>query len=387
MNYFGMDSGGGAEVNTLMTAKALQNKGIKAFIASTGNYEGFQVAKFRPFRLKMLYFQKHYLKNFLQKIIEREGIDLVHSMDRLTCVAAVLAAKKLKKPVVVSFNDHWFICPKSTCVNNEKQLCVDCGFAKVLKCFPLRRVPWELYKLSSIKSALKIIKKASAFTAVGMPLVSKLAKLGINAELVPNFVDLKQFKNAEPEKSIENIKLKKLHFSGRLSYERGVDVLAEIIVELLSKRDDFCFVITGDGPLRQGLEKISKEFPGRVLLLGRLEFSKLARVYKSSDAVLIPAVLDEPFGRVMIEAMACKKPVFASRIGNYKDVITDGVNGFLVSRKDSKEWVEKIIKNFANKERMRKIANNGFRTVEKNFSEKPVIEKLLRVYHSISCSS
>ena len=108
-NYFGLESGGGGEVNTLMIARALQKKGIKVLIASIGGFAEIPVKKFNNAGLKTLSFQKNYLKNFLAKIIESEKIGLIHSMDRLTCAAAVLAAKECKKPVVVSFNDHWFL--------------------------------------------------------------------------------------------------------------------------------------------------------------------------------------------------------------------------------------------------------------------------------------
>jgi glycosyltransferase involved in cell wall biosynthesis len=239
-----------------------------------------------------------------------------------------------------------------------------------------------LYKLSAIKGALKIIKQADAFTAVGNPLVSKLKRLGINAELVPNFLDLKAFEKAKPNAELKKVKMKKLLFSGRLSQERGIGLLAGVMNELLSERNDFCFVIAGEGELKNLLEEVKEKFPNNVLLLGRKPYGELLGIYKSIDAVLIPAILDEPFGRVMIEGMAAKKPVFASKIGNYKDVIIDGKNGFLIDGRNPEEWSEKITRAFASEKGLEKIAKAGFETAKKQFSEKKVSEKLVKIYEN-----
>lgn len=380
VNYFGLKEGGGGEVNTLMIAKALEKSNAKVVIASTGGFENLKTLKFRPFALKTFGAQEKYLKEFLKRAIESEKPDIIHSMDRLSCVASVLAAKECKRPVVVSFNDHWFICPKSTCVDHRGMKCAECSVLKLSKCFPGPRFLWELYKLSVIGRALRIVKKAEALTAVGMPLVSKLESLGVQAEILPNFVDLKQFARAKPDSKLKKIRKKKILFAGRLSHERGVDVLTQTARLVLEKNKDCCFIIAGDGELKGKITELQKQFPENIAFLGKLSFEKLLQAYKAADAVIIPAILDEPFGRTMIEAMAAGKPAIASSIGNYKEVIADGKNGLLAEAGNPKAFAKAVSSLLSSKKLAGKIRREGLKTVRQKYSESTVSKKLLGIY-------
>jgi len=91
----------------------------------------------------------------------------------------------------------------------------------------------------------------------------------------------------------------------------------------------------GDGPDRQRCEQV---LPSRlrdaVTFLGRVDNDDLPRWYRSADLFVAPALGGESFGIVLIEAQAAGCVVVASDIPGYASVITDGVDGRLVPRRD-----------------------------------------------------
>jgi glycosyltransferase involved in cell wall biosynthesis len=121
---------------------------------------------------------------------------------------------------------------------------------------------------------------------------------------------------------------------------------------------------------------------------------------KKSKALLFPVHWDEPFGLVMIEAMACGTPVIAYNRGSVAEVIKDGVTGFIVNEKDTdqtdnnntdktdkKEWIIKKtgIEGLAEAiSRIGEIDRKACRKhVEENFSIGKMIDGYEEVYRKI----
>lgn len=92
-------------------------------------------------------------------------------------------------------------------------------------------------------------------------------------------------------------------------------------------------------------------------------------------ALLFPTIWEEPFGLVMIEAMACGTPVVAFNRGSVSEVIKDGVTGFIV--KDEKEMIEAMKKiNEIDRIKCREH-------IEKHFTIEKMVDAYERVYKKI----
>jgi glycosyltransferase involved in cell wall biosynthesis len=120
-----------------------------------------------------------------------------------------------------------------------------------------------------------------------------------------------------------------LLFLGRISPEKRVDRAIEIakragrklkIAAKIDRADRYYF----NKHIKHLLDQPFIEFIGEV---GRQEADKLLG---GAAALLFPIDWPEPFGLVMIEALACGTPVIAFRCGSVPEVITDGVTGFIV---------------------------------------------------------
>ena len=77
-------------------------------------------------------------------------------------------------------------------------------------------------------------------------------------------------------------------------------------------------------------------------ILKWINYKDLPSFYQDADICVIPSLWPEPFGITAIEAMACGKPVIASRIGGLKNIVDHGENGFLFKPGNCMELAEKI---------------------------------------------
>jgi len=114
----------------------------------------------------------------------------------------------------------------------------------------------------------------------------------------------------------------------------------------------------------------------RVIFMG-FRYDALNILY-SSDLLVLPS-LNEPFGRVVLEAMACKKPVIAVNKGGPSEVVRDEKTGFLVPPRDPKAIAEKILFLYVNKEVAREMGKEGYRIFIKDFNYNNYTKKIEKV--------
>lgn len=103
----------------------------------------------------------------------------------------------------------------------------------------------------------------------------------------------------------------------------------------------------------------------------------------ASDILIHSTVTPEPFGRVIVEAMALKKPVIASHIGGPTEIIVHKENGLLCDVKNTKELLS-LIKLLTEDENLyRSLSDNGYNTVLKNYTLEKHIKHITNFYDSI----
>jgi len=102
-----------------------------------------------------------------------------------------------------------------------------------------------------------------------------------------------------------------------------------------------------------------------------------------SDAIVVPHCVAEPFGRVLIEAGALKKPVISTNIPPTPEIVNDGKNGILVEPNSPKaiaKAMEYIVKNPI---KAQKMGENGYRNVVNNFHSNITHSKITKLYEKI----
>lgn len=129
-------------------------------------------------------------------------------------------------------------------------------------------------------------------------------------------------------------------FMGRLSTQKGPDLLIESIPGLLRHYGNAKFVVAGEGDMRQALERrVNQLGVGHaVRWFGRLSTGDQVEMFKACDAVCVPS-RNEPFGIIVLEAWAAGKPVVASQIGGPGEFVWHNVTGLKIwPNVDSVGW-------------------------------------------------
>lgn len=119
-------------------------------------------------------------------------------------------------------------------------------------------------------------------------------------------------------------------YIGRLSHEKGADILFDAFELLAQRYAAVCLLVVGDGPERASLEHRYgvRQWWRRVTMAGRQDWENAMRHFAAMDAVVVPSRF-EGFGLSAVEAMAASLPVVASDAGGLGEIIAHGQNGLL----------------------------------------------------------
>ncbi|GBD34502.1 N-acetyl-alpha-D-glucosaminyl L-malate synthase [bacterium HR35] len=195
--------------------------------------------------------------------------------------------------------------------------------------------------------------------------------------VIPFGIDLEKFKfNEEIKKESEEIKNKfgtPLVLSvGRLSYYKGFEYLIEAAKSVEAK-----FLIIGEGKLKNKLLKMIKDLDleNKVFIIPPVE--NLIPYYYACDVFVLPSIhKSETFGIVLLEAMACGKPLISTELGTGTSWINENEKtGFVVEPKNSKTLAEAINKLLTNRDLHNFFSRNAMEKV-KNFTLENFLNKL-----------
>ena len=151
-------------------------------------------------------------------------------------------------------------------------------------------------------------------------------------EVLPPFVSVKPSRSPPRPNPIAL-------FASRLERNKGTQLLPKIAEHLPPGAK---LVVAGEGELRDELLEAAAraELKDRLIFRGWLDREQLTRAYREAQVIIFPSLVEEPFGRVGIEAMAVGRPVVAFDVGGVREWLTHGETGFLVPRGDVKKMAE-----------------------------------------------
>ncbi|MFA6096939.1 MAG: glycosyltransferase family 4 protein [Candidatus Paceibacterota bacterium] len=165
-----------------------------------------------------------------------------------------------------------------------------------------------------------------------------------------------------------------LAYLGRYTYEKGVDAAVNVATRSKEKLK-IAGSAWGNGFYAEKVKPYIKQ--GEIEDLGFLDRSRLSDFLGGAKAFLFPVRWQEPFGLVMIEAMACGTPVIAFGNGSVPEVVEHGKTGFIV---ENEEGMIEAIKNIG------KIKRSDCRKrVRENFNIEKMVDGYEEVYRKIIC--
>jgi glycosyltransferase involved in cell wall biosynthesis len=155
--------------------------------------------------------------------------------------------------------------------------------------------------------------------------------------------------------------------AGRLSPEKGFTHLVDAASRIVKRRGDVSFVLFGDGPLRGAIQQQidAAGLARRFHLVGFC--SDLDRYYPHLDVLALPSYT-EGLPNVVLEAFAAGVPVVATAVGGTPELVSDGINGYLVAPGDADALAERILAVLSDDERRNGMGRLGQQLVRGRFS-------------------
>jgi len=219
---------------------------------------------------------------------------------------------------------------------------------------------------------------ADAVIGVSPFLCREIERLsGVAAHFIPNPVDAQRFQPAPDPANPE------FHFFalGQLRREKGVWELLEACNLLRQRKLPFRLTLGGHGPERARLQQhiVQKGLQNTVAMPGAIPYDEVADWIHLCDAFVLPSHL-ETFSVVCAEAIACGKPVVATRCGG-PEVIVTADNGLLVPVRDAQALADGMQEMM---ERRREFSTERIRAdFEQRFSDKVVAQQLRSLYQQV----
>ena len=220
--------------------------------------------------------------------------------------------------------------------------------------------------------------------AVSDEIKGVLERSGVPREMlsvVPNGIPVDQFSSGrqvlKAELGFQENTI--VGFVGRMSKEKGLEHLINIVPGLVAIAPSTRFVFVGEGPERSALERLTRHLhvEENVLFLGRRE--DLADVYAGIDVFVLPS-LNEGMPLVLLEAMAAGRPVVATRVGEIPKIIKDGESGLLVEPGDEQGLRGAITQLLQQPELRGAICEQAKALVKKHYTLMQMAENYVGIY-------
>lgn len=203
-------------------------------------------------------------------------------------------------------------------------------------------------------------------------------------EMIPNFVNCDVFQPADGECRREEFAPDRekilIHLSNFRPVKRVPDVIE--IFALVRKEIPAKLIMIGDGPDRATAEWLTKKkgLTRDVIFMGKQ--NQVQSLLNCGDALLLPSEL-ESFGLAALEGMACGVPAICSKVGGVPEVITDGVEGYLVPVGDVNTMAVRALEILTNPDRRAQMGEAARARALNQFCSSKIIPQYESLYRQV----
>lgn len=326
-----------------------------------------------------------------QAALARHDVVHAHSPAFIPVVA------ELDVPTLVTLNSYFPVCPKGDMVYRGEEKCSGPARAKCVGCIAsadldprqgvensLRATYSSMGKLGFVHDCIENASSITAYHAVSPHIKSDYAALGFpedRIEVIPHFYE-ESFRDLGGSGTIDDGPLDLLYV-GALKDSKGLKVLLRAIPILRRRDRDVRLRVAGSGPYEESLHAMATRLgiDDHVEWLGHVDHAELPGVYRDSDVFVYPGLLDEPFGRVLLEALETGTPVAASDVGSTDFITGDGGVRFEPENEIAlADAVEEVVENYG---RYREAIPDHL----ERFEPERIENELLALYDSVATES
>jgi glycosyltransferase involved in cell wall biosynthesis len=307
------------------------------------------------YAIDYLTFCKYYVYN-VKKYLKRWNIDIIHLNNwPLLNDGALFAAKQLNIPVVMHIR----------------------GFE-----YNSKLISW-------------LTNKSDHVIAISDYIRDQILELGINENritVIPNAVDVEEFStkaNGNQFKKLIGLPTDEIivGMAGCLVSWKGHKFFIEACAEIFKNSSVHGMVIGGTPDGDPSFESNLRSYADKLGILDRIHFvghqRDIASAMDACDILVHASTQPEPFGRVIIEAMALGKPVVATYPGGPSEIINNGKDGILIPPADSKAMASAINKLISDVEYRFKIGWLAKKKVTEKYDVRSYTEKIFSIYQKV----
>lgn len=230
-----------------------------------------------------------------------------------------------------------------------------------------RRVHRYLFT-QSLKRAEKVIVPSTVMINVCLNWGIAESKVSF----IPNSVNLEKYRPiADSQINFDVITV------SRLIWVKKIDELIKVCANL-----NLSLLIVGDGPEGENLRKCAKEFGGKVEFFGNATQNDLPDLYRKSKYFILTSEFEAGTPYSLLEARACGLICIANKSSGCSDVITDGVDGYLVNEKDPSGLTDKVSQALREKNSYREFSNLSRQDSLNRFSQEIVFDQIFSLMKS-----
>jgi glycosyltransferase involved in cell wall biosynthesis len=170
-----------------------------------------------------------------------------------------------------------------------------------------------------------------------------------------------------------------LGFVGQLDERKGLGVLLSAFELIHQRIPEAKLVLAGEGPLREMIESEAREkgWEQNVVLAGFVD--DVAAVMHALDVLVLPSYW-EGFGLVIIEAMACARPVITTNLSSMPEIVEDGRTGYLIPPGDANALAERALALLQDRSLRERMGQAGRGRVAEHFSHEKMIDRLEELF-------
>ncbi len=171
-------------------------------------------------------------------------------------------------------------------------------------------------------------------------------------------------------------------FIARVMKEKGIDQYLEAAKYFTEKYDNVRFHICG--AYEQDYKDILDEYINKGIVIYHGLVKNMQEIYEMESCTIHPTYYPEGLSNVLLESCASARPIITTNRSGCREVVDDGLNGYVVEQKNTKDLIEKIEKFILlSYEEKKNMGLNGRKKVEKEFDRKIVINKYLDIINDL----
>lgn len=316
----------------------------------------------------------------LRQLISEFCPDIIHVHNTLPLISPVVywVASEMKVPIVQTIHNFRLACLQAMFLR-DSEVCEDC-MGKV----PWRGVIHKCYRGSfsaSLASAISLQahrvigtyrNKVNAYIALNDFCRNKLVEMGLSKDRIfikPNFVSISTISDNTNSRSGNPL------FVGRLSKDKGVEVL----VEAIKSFPDIMFDIVGVGPYDHDFHGLTN-----VDMKGNLPLDEVYALMSAAPFLIMPSIWYENMPRTLVESYGCGTPVIASQIGALAELVENEKSGLLFIPGSSDDLCRAIKWAIDHPVEMRDMGSYAREKYNREYTEEQNYAMLIDIYERVT---